>query len=217
MDKKLVVCDVCDTLFKSNTTFDFILYVIEKKKKHLLFFFYLLTSKKSPLFFVLIIIGKIGHWDLVKNLALKFLKGMPFGELNSLAETFYFDFLVQRSNEHVFKLLPTENHDGTVLLSSSIDIVVSIIAKENNLNFESSRLEWHQGNATGNLEIDLTGQKHEIAKRIAATGNFNQLQVITDNRSDWELVKLADERFVIIKEESEKVFWHELRPSFIEV
>jgi phosphoserine phosphatase len=213
MDQKLVICDVCDTLYRSNTTFDFIRYFVGRKKSPLRIWFYLLTNRKSPLFFFLIFVGKVSRRDWIRTLALKFLKGTSMEELDSLATSFYTDFLIGRSNVEVFKLLSQD----AILVSSSIDPVVATIAKANGLKFKSSRMEWHQGKATGNLATDITGHKHEIAAEIFSLGSFNQLRVITDNRSDWELVKLADERFVIIKEESEKKFWRDLNPTFVKI
>jgi phosphoserine phosphatase len=214
MNQKLVICDVCDTLYRSNTTFDFIRYFVGKKKNSLfIIWFYLLTSKKSPLFFFLLFISKASRRDWIRTLALKLLKGASIQDLDSLATSFYIDFLIDRSNVEVFKLL---SHD-TILVSSSIDPVVATIAKANGLKFESSRLEWHQGKATGNLATDITGRKHEIARKLFSLGSFNRLQVITDNRSDWGLVKLANERFVIIGKESEKKFWRDLNPTFIKI
>lgn len=213
MNQKLVLCDVCDTLYRSNTTFDFIRYFVGRKKSSLLIWFYLLTSRKSPLFFFLLFIGKVSRRDWIRMLALKFLKGASIEELDSLATSFYTDFLIGRSNVEVFKLLSQD----AILVSSSIDPVVAAIAKANSLKFESSRLEWHRGIATGNLATDITGHKHEIVRRFFSLGNFNRLQVITDNRSDWELVKLANERFVIIEGESEKKFWRDLNPTFIKI
>ena len=216
MSKKLIVCDVCDTLYRSNTTFDFIRYVVNQRGKSL-FSFHLLTNRKSPLFYMLTAIGKLTGQDLIRILSLKFLKEIPLHELSSLADNFYFDFLIHRPNENVFRLLPTEDRANVILFSSSLDVIVAVIARENNLNFESSRLGWKEGKATGNLTLDLTGKKHEVVKLLVSAGDFDQLQVITDNRSDWELVKLANERFVVIKKDNEKEFWRELKPVFIEV
>jgi phosphoserine phosphatase len=213
MNQKLVICDVCDTLYRSNTTFDFIRYFVGRKKSSQLIWFHLLTSRKSPLFFFLLFIGKVSRRDWIRTLALKFLKGSSMEELDSLATSFHADFLLSRSNVHVFKLLTQD----TILVSSSIDPVVATIAKTNSLKFESSRLEWYRGKATGNLATDITGHKHEIVRKIFSLGNFNRLKVITDNRSDWELVQLANERYVIIKEESEKKFWVDLNPTFVKV
>lgn len=216
-NRKLIICDVCDTLYNSNTTLDFVRFVVEKDKGIKRLLLLLINSQKSPLFYFLIIAGKLIHKDLFRWLLLKFLRGKPKTELDFLAQQFYSYFLASRSNRQVFQKLLSNDETIILLLSSSIDPVISAIANANQLKFYSSKLEWAQGKATGNLRMDMTGQKHEFAKRFLSEGNFGRLQVITDNRSDWELVKLADERFIIVKNESEKIFWKSLDPVFIEL
>ncbi len=215
--QKLIVCDVCDTLYRSNTTFDFIRFVVEKEKWVQRSLLLLVVSRKSPLFYFLVIAGKLFHQDLIRKVALRFLKGKSKIDLDLLAQQFYSDFLESRANMKVFEKILTNGVTTTLLLSSSIDPVIATIAHSNKLRFYSSELKWKQGKATGTLRKDMTGKKHEVVNKILSEEHFNRLQVITDNRSDWELVKLADERFIVIKNESEKIFWKSLDPIFIEV
>ncbi len=215
--KKLVVCDVCDTLYRSNTTFDFIRFVSKRGGPLGFFLFSVLADRKSPVFYFLILAGKIMRKDIVRSSVLRMLGGKSNEELMLLAHLFYHEFLIARANEKAFQLLPENSVDMVVLISSSIDPVVRVIAQECKFSFVSSQLEWKEGIATGYLETDLTGRKHEVAKRLMHESSLDRLQVITDNRSDWKLVSLADERFVIIRSEGERKFWNELNPVFIRV
>ncbi len=215
--QKLIVCDVCDTLYRSNTTFDFIRFVVDREKRVQRYLLLLMINRKSPLFYLLVIVGTLFRQDLIRKVTLRFLKGKSKIDLDLLAQQFYSDFLQSRANKKVFEKILSNSVTTTLLLSSSIDPVIATIAHANKWWFYSSELEWKQGIATGILHMDMTGKKHEVVKRIISEKHFNRLQVITDNRSDWELVKLADERFIVIKNESEKVFWKSLNPIFIEV
>ncbi|MFN8888958.1 MAG: haloacid dehalogenase-like hydrolase, partial [Cyclobacteriaceae bacterium] len=146
--------------------------------------------------------------------ALRFLKGMSAEELDQKATAFYSDFLIERSNAQVFQQIKKPGVT-TILLSSSINPVIQAIAKANNFAYFSSEMEMKNGIATGNLQTDMTGRKHVVAKRLITEQAVTNFGVITDNHSDWELVKLAHDRWIVISTEEQKHFWKLLHPNFI--
>jgi phosphoserine phosphatase len=212
---KLLVCDVCDTLYQSNTTFDFIRYFLKKRQGIKLFLFLALTSKKAPILYFMLLMGRILRKDFVKRLALTLLKGETRSEIESEAQSFYFDVLEGRLNENVLALLKTHRTTKILLVSSSIDPVVKVIGERNGFQFVSSRLEWRDERSTGRLTDDLTGIKHEIVMKIMQEEAFAELVVVTDNRSDWLLVRMANERFVVLQNARDKDFWSSLSPAFL--
>jgi phosphoserine phosphatase len=213
--RKLIVCDICDTLYDSNTTFDFLNFLFSKNRFNL-FLFSAFKSKWSPVYYFLEIAGRFFKEDLVKQASLRLLKGRSENDLVSEAFDFYDQFLSGRANESIFDLLKTRSETDTLfLISSSISPVVQVIGSRNNMEVVPSLLEWKAGRSTGRLQRDLSHRKHEVVKSMMAERGFTDLRVITDNRGDLELVEMASERFVVIKSEADKKFWNHLSPHFI--
>jgi phosphoserine phosphatase len=209
-------CDVCDTLYRSNTTFDFIRFVAAKRGGFSGVRLWVISSNQSPLFYLLILLNKVTGRDWPRQLALRFLRGMSSEELEKEATQFYQQYLVPRANQEIFEYIKKPGVTA-ILLSSSINPVIKAIAHANSLSYLCSELELKDGKATGQLQIDMTGRKHEVAKKLMAERAILSVGVITDNYSDWELVKLADERLVVVASEAQKNFWKPLSPHFIVV
>jgi HAD superfamily phosphoserine phosphatase-like hydrolase len=210
----LFFCDVCDTLYRSNTTFDFIRFVVAKRGRVSRMLLWAISSTQSPLFYLLILLNKINARDWPRQLALKSLRGMSSEELEKEATQFYQQYLVQRANQEVFQYIKKPGVTA-ILLSSSINPVIKAIAQANGLSYFCSELELNDGKATGQLQSDMTGRKHDMARKLMAERSIPSVGVITDNYSDWELVKLADERLVVVASEAQKNFWKPLSPHFI--
>ena len=91
------VFDVCDTLFYSNTTFDFLHFVLAQRgtaaQRATL---RALTARWSPLFVGLVVWQKITGGDPVKAAALGLLKGISKEELYALGRRFVAEFLPAR-------------------------------------------------------------------------------------------------------------------------
>ncbi|MCB0489362.1 MAG: HAD family hydrolase [Cyclobacteriaceae bacterium] len=217
MASRLVVCDLCNTLYKSNTTYDFIRFVLLGKSRTRLLIFNLLIKKWSPVFIVLTIINRILSRDFNREFSLKLISGFHESTLLIAAQRFYNVFLSTRRNEQVFDILKEYEHDSEIILaSSSIYPVVQMVAGGNRFNhFVASRLETNQGKSTGNLSTDLTGKKQEYVQGIMLNQKFDELIVITDNRSDKLLVKMADKSHIVVKSENDKVFWKDVMADFI--
>jgi phosphoserine phosphatase len=214
---KLIVCDVCDTLFHSNTTFDFIRFYLKRKSFWKRVAFALLTSHLSPVFYGLVGLGRATRNDLIRTLAIRLLNGAGVEALRTEAENFYVQVLVNRKNEPVFKLIEGMRVGNTLMLvSSSLQPVVCVISNYLSCAYIASELQYTGNVYTGVLATDLTGKKHVAVRSLHGTDK-SALVVITDNRSDVELVRSASERYVVIKHDREKVFWKELSPTYINV
>jgi len=216
-NRRLVVCDVCDTLYRSNTTFDFVRFITSEGSRFRLIALKLLTKKWSPVFLGLVLLGKIKGIDYNRKLALRFFAGISEDQIAQASEKFYKDFLVMRRNEKIFNLLSQyRNGERLILASSSIHPVVKVIANANNFDdFIASALESKQGKYTGALSYDLTGEKQSFVRKVMDVEGINELIVITDNKSDKALVEMSNESFIVIKKESDKVFWRGMDTNFI--
>lgn len=182
-----------------------------------LFAFNLLTKKWSPFFLALVILGRINGMDYNRKLALKFFSGFNEQQIAKESEVFYTDFLLQRKNEEIFKLLDQfRKGDKLILASSSILPVVQVIANANDFDdFIASTLESKNGIYTGTLSLDVTGAKQLFVRKMMDEEGINKLIVITDNKSDKALVKMSNESYVVIKKERDKIFWKDMDPHFV--
>lgn len=216
------VFDVCDTLFYSNTTFDFLRFVLEQQgsrsKQTVL---KALTTRWSPVFVGLYAWQKVVGGDPVKDVALRLLAGTSKAELYELGRRFVAEFLPTRRIGRTHELLAglVRPQTRVLLLSASLDPVIAALAAAlGNVEFVSSQLEYDaQGRCTGHLQRELTGQKqHALHQLLGAPTEPIRLAVATDNFTDRELVTQAAVRYVVVHTAAAKQFWQELNPQFIE-
>ena len=202
--------DICDTLFRSNTTFDFIRYVV---RNHVgkRFAFAMITAKYSPLFWILILASKFTNKDIHRNLVLLLLKNRSRLELAAAAVQFYDGYLSKRKNPIVWRLLAREA-EKIILVSSTIEPVAEVIAHKNNFSFRASTLNYESELFSGSIQVDLTGKKHQLVKELITEESYG---VITDNFSDRELLKGATKRIVVINRPSHYDRWKEVDAVFI--
>jgi phosphoserine phosphatase len=216
------VFDVCDTLFYSNTTFDFLRFVLAKRgstgKQAVL---KLLSAKWSPLFVGLVAWQKVAGGDPVKAGALRLLAGISRAELYELGRRFVAEFLPARRIARTHELLAglAQTQTRVVLLSASLDPVIAALAEAlGPVEFVSSQLAYDaQGKCTGHLVRELTGDK-QAALQTLLTDRPEPLRlaVATDNFTDHGLVSQAAVRYVVVHSAAAKQFWQGLNPEFIE-
>ncbi|MBX9852758.1 MAG: hypothetical protein K2X86_13525 [Cytophagaceae bacterium] len=212
----IIVSDVCDTLFYSNTTIDYCGFVLRKQGRVLpAIILKLSVSKKSPLFYFLAILSRLCNFDFAKFIAVYFLKGILKSDLDKYADNFVSQELRNRKIDKVFSLIAQYKNARLILLSSSLDPVVSAIAKSFSAEFASSQLGYIQGVCSGKIYFEMKGRKLEILKK-----NFQKLSsdiiVISDNASDWELMSYAKEKYAVVYNDKQKKFWHKLNANIIE-
>jgi phosphoserine phosphatase len=210
------VFDVCDTLFYSNTTFDFLRFVLAQRgsagKQTVL---KLMSAKWSPLFVGLVVWQKVTGGDPVKAVALHLLAGISRTELYELGRRFVAEFLPARRIARTHELLAglAQTQTRVLLLSASLDPVIAALAEAlGPVEFVSSQLEYDaQGNCTGRLQQELTGKK-----LLTGRAEPLRLAVATDNFTDHGLVSQASVRYVVVHNAAAKQFWQGLNPEFIE-
>jgi len=209
-----VVFDICDTLYFSNTTYDFIHFVlVQEKKKWRLFLYTLISSSVSPFFYLGLIINKSFKVDIHKFFVVKLLKGYSRIFLAKTATDFVNNFLNKKKIEPVFIYLDEYKKDKdteVILLSASIFEVVKAIANKHNIqNFKSSTLSYKNDICTGKLFFDMTGKKQNYVTNITT--------VISDNKSDKNLMLLAKERLAVVYNKSDIDYWKETTTNYIKL
>jgi phosphoserine phosphatase len=216
-ESKYVFCDVCDTVYRSNTTFDFLNFFLAQHSSKKLLALSILTGKWSPALYFLLILGKVLKVDLVKIFSLKLLNGYTRKCVEESAVDFVRSFLNGRVNKEVVDLLRRKSSSERIIfISSSIDPVVRAVSEEFGFPFYASTLSTSNGILNGALSVELAGTKHKVVSNILGDiVKASLITVITDNRSDFDLVSMAGERYIVISNDAQKKFWRKLDPEFI--
>lgn len=204
------IFDVCWTLYKSNTTFDFIRFFL--KRKNNIRFSFLYTIDFLPIKFTILFIGRFLKIDLYRILYIRMLSGFEEKDISFMARLFVIEFLNKRKIDFSHnKLSVCFNESRNIILcSASLDILIREVARELNVNqWYASTLEFKNSVCTGKLSQDLLFTKHKLFKEAPA-------YVITDNKSDLHLIKIAKE-YDVISEEKNLEFWksNNINISFI--
>lgn len=213
----IVVFDICDTLFYSNTTFDFIEHVLAvDHKKNEWRRLQNMRSKRHFSFWLTLLEGKITGTDEFKAKGLMLLKGYSKNALEAHAEAFIQKLFNNKKVAPTFQLLENaqKNQQEVILLSASIQPVVEALGKQLGLKNISTKLSFDKNVFTGKVKSEMKSEKLKAFNELYNKAPF---EVITDNKSDFELVKAAAKRNVVVYSPSQKQFWKELNPNFIEL
>ncbi len=215
------VCDVCDTLYRSNTTFDFVRFALERgphgRRRTLE---RAVNARHSPLFYAGAVFFRLGGPDVARFATVALLRGFSQEELASLAESFVDDFLASRRIEETHRLVEEARDLGerVVLVSASLEPVVAAIAARLRVEHRASELEVdpRTGRLTGRISRDWTGRKQAVLGELGWTRD-DELTVMTDNFSDAALMELADRRLAVVHSARAEDFWQRFRPQLLRV
>lgn len=192
---KIILIDICGTLFRSNTTFDFLHWLFCDDKNYLRFE----CIRKWR------IIGFLNHHifqffgiDIMRNVALRFLRGYTYEYLYKEADRFCYSYLDKRRNEQVFNLLEEWRNRGgkLVLVSATIDCVAHAVSAYCGIPlFLSTELGYNNQLCTGRIKKDLLAKKYQNIHFCLGSSHFDM--VLTDNYSDLDLINKADKAVLI--------------------
>lgn len=198
--RPLVIFDLCDTLYDANTTMGFIgHYAAATGNRRIAKTLHRWLDRRSPFFYLGAAVQRLANYDLARDRLIASLAGEPGQELGAVARDYARQVLPRLANAQVHDRLTRHRLAGEriVLVSSSLDLVVEPVAELLGVEYRASTLEFADGICTGRLVRDLTGGKADIAHGLA-DGHPTRFTVYTDNRSDRDLVAMADEAIIII-------------------
>jgi len=196
---KVLLVDVCFTLYKSNTTFDFFEQYFTDNADY-----QKLKKLRNNLF--IRVLSKIIPYDFVRKNAVKLLLNHNEIELKQAARLF------------VGKLEPITEVEKTiaeyrskdykiVLLSSSLDFIVEAvsIAVKADLYYATT-LVYEDQVCRGRIERDLLANKDKIIKREFAN---DDIVFLSDNKSDLNCAPLVNKLVAVFKvnDKSAAAFW----------
>jgi phosphoserine phosphatase len=193
--KKFVIVDICDTLYDSNTTFDFLDNYIQSGYYHAFrkIFKTFFGKVTNALFW------RIFRVDIIRTVAFRFIKGHDKTTLLHAADVFYESQLVGKKHEKIFDIIEKykKQEYEIIIASATMDIMGEIVAKKNGIQrFFPTMLKYQDGICTGEILLDLLGRKAEVLRKNGITPPFPA--VITDNTSDINLIKNAEFSYIVL-------------------
>jgi phosphoserine phosphatase len=188
MEGSVILVDICGTLYKSNTTFDFLDYYFDCHKTY--HYFRLFTKTVVWKSFNLFLLKCLGI-DLTRILAIRRLKGFTRNQLSEMANHFYSDYLMSRKIQPVFQLLELYKSEGRtiILVSATMDFIAVEVARRTEIELSySTDLQYDKcDRCKGKISMDLLGRKFLFLKGKQLNPPY--AVVITDNLSDIDIVK----------------------------
>lgn len=190
------IFDICDTLYRSNTTMDFCEYRTAGFQKRILKFSKTFLGKVINKFLI-----NLFNYDWIRSIHIKTLKNIEISIIERDADYFVDNYLNNKKIEEVHKYLETFNKNEVILVSATIDPVAKAISKSlGNIKYLSTTLNYKDNVCTGTIKEDLLGnkQKYFESKNI----DF----IITDNKSDLKQCKLSN-KIIIVSKKKNIEFW----------
>ena len=197
--RPLAVYDLCDTLYDMNTTVEFVRhYQSAHPNPHVANSLRRWTTRGSPWFYVGALASRLFGRDLARRRIIGALAGESRSQLMDSAREFVRSVLPERANRALMERLEAhrEAGDRVMILSSSLDLVVAEVASLLGVDYRASTLRFDGEHCTGRLGQDLTGRKAEVIRGLLRSSR--PIHVYTDNRSDRDLIEVADHATIVI-------------------
>ena len=203
--KQIVVFDVCDTLYNTNTTFKFLDKIFINNKKYKIF---RKISKLFPVMLLNYLFYKLIKIDFIRAFGTFFLKGEKVQEIKKISNNFVYQDLVLEIKTIISKKIEFYKNKGyqIVLMSGSYDFIIKEVAEYFNVDeFYASKLCILNGEYTGKYDKDILMNKHDLFKENYT--NLDQLVVISNNKTDLDFMNSADQAFAVCNKEKDFKFW----------
>ena len=108
---RIAIFDVCDTIYKVNTTFSFLDFYLTNNKKY---FLLRKLSKSLPLRILNYIIYKLFKKDLIRYLSTLFLKNKNIEEIEKYTHKFVYNYLVNKTRKNIVEMLDIYKMNGLI-------------------------------------------------------------------------------------------------------
>ena len=191
MINKIFVIDICGTIFKSNTTFDFIKFYYASR-------FNVRILSTFPVKVVCAILFKLFGIDVIRPILLRNLEGVSHFQLKNMADEFYDKFLLPKKNNEVINIINQYRAEGyrLILVSATIDVIATVVAEKLAITeFISTNLEYEKNICTGKILKDVYKNKQNI---LIQTGLLPPYAgIITDNYEDVTIIEQSKEPYLV--------------------
>ncbi|MGZ5486831.1 MAG: HAD family hydrolase [Nitrososphaeraceae archaeon] len=202
---KIAVFDVCDTLYASNTTFEFLDFYLNKSFKYRYFRKFSKSIAGKLLNYPFL---KLFEKDIIRLIATGFLGGYPEQQVNIAAKYFVNNQLKDKIHKNIHELLLQYKAQGflIILMSGSYNIIVKNVCDYFHADdYFASELEIINEKLSGNYSSDQLFNKKQAL--LAKYPYFTELVVISDNKTDYQLFEIANEAFAVCVSTKQENFW----------
>lgn len=201
----IVIVDVCGTLYDENTTAGFVRFVASTGLLRRPWLFRLLERlRRGTARKVVIALGRIIGRDLFRMGYIRCLAGTTRSDLEARATAYAEALDVGKRIAAVHERLARFEADGwqPVLVSNSLDVVIAAIANRKGCDWLASTLDWSGDLCAGKLAHDLKGRKLAAFEEAFGVRPSDRLAIITDNRSDADVMNAAGLVVLVAKGEA---------------
>lgn len=194
MKKKIVIFDVCGTLYSGNSTLDFCTFLCRKWfKSWWIFFFYKSWDH------IYLLLRKLTNYDFQRKIIALFFRGFRIANISYFYEDFWKEYSKNLINISYLSKYLIDKSYHVFLVSASIEPPIFIFWNKFKVQYYSSKLELVNGVFTGRFSLDLLGNKVSVVNKILKKFPSEYIVLFTDNKSDIWLINLLATR---------KIFFH---------
>lgn len=204
--ENILAVDLCDTLYRSNTTHDFLNYSFGNDENYL-------SLKRKNSSFMFKVINKLSNnifkYDMSRVLITKILKDKSNADIEKLVDDFIENFLSEKKIESIHKIIDTYKTDGykVIIISASYGFIAKRIAIKLGIDeCITSEAEIKDNKFTGKVKEDILYTKFSKFKNKFSS--YDNLVMITDNETDYSFVKETAKSYIVINKRN-KIFWEQ--------
>lgn len=194
-ERKIILLDICGTIYRSNTTFDFLDYFFANNIRYKLFCL-LFRCRLARL--VNKVIASLCKYDFLRVFSVKFLEGYTEQEIMQKAEYFCNKILEYKKQDKVIEIinLNIDKQNRIIIVSATLDCVAFHVAKALGIDEHyASELEYRNNICTGKISNDLLDCKLVKIREKGITPPFEM--TISDNFTDIELMKHSKYSYIV--------------------
>jgi len=198
-----ILVDICGTLYKSNTTFDFLSFYLKSKPYKV---FRIISRSIFWRILNKLLFSKF-HIDLTRIIAVSFLRGSTINELKKAMEDFYMESLTHLKINSVLEVLEYYKTAGTqiILVSATLDFIAEKIASSLDIKqWYATELVYKNDVCVGRISRDLLNMKLPYLQTQNVNPPFST--VLTDNFTDLDLVIEAKHAIIVTNNRNLK-YW----------
>jgi len=197
--RKVLLLDVCHTLYSSNTTFDFLAWYLPNDVE-----LGALLKRRQSIFNR--VAARLGFKDNIREQAIKCLTGIKRADLDAAAKEFVATLTPIQEVMDKLNEFRTQGYKP-VLLSSSLDFLVAAIAELLDIKtMHATTLGYRDSECLGTITADLLNTKANIV--VADYASFDTI-FITDNHTDLPCAQEV-KRFIAVyhnEDSRSAAFW----------
>ncbi len=197
---RILAVDVCGTLYDTNTTAGLVMLHHARRGHRWRHAALTAISRRGVLRAGLVAVAKLTRFDVHRALVLISLRNETLTSLQASAKGYVTDHLPATAIAAAHTRMARMRAAGwqPVLVSNALSPVIGEIARQLDLPFIASDPAQRAGRLTGRLSRDLTGQKRKAVEAyLNRPLDAVAFAVITDNRSDRDLVAAANPAILV--------------------